>query len=291
MFDCTPPIAPAPLIQSAAFEAALRACGEAPVRLDCGTLMLRRKLWGVPVAMLPRAPMTDPARTLAHARDLTRGPVLVSPLTPLALSVHGALPMVSPASQALISLQTDTGAMRAALHGKWRNRLKHGEKAGLRVQCHPLPRRSDHWLLHADAAQQRERGYRSVPVPLTLGYAATTPRAAILFEAFQGPDPVAALLILRHGATATYHIGHTTHAGRAVSAHTLLMWTAMCWCADHGHHWLDLGLIQTGTAAGLARFKLGTGAHVRSLGGTWLHWPPLRALRGLAWLDRKTMFP
>ncbi|MGS4982034.1 GNAT family N-acetyltransferase [Pseudosulfitobacter pseudonitzschiae] len=119
----------------------------------------------------------------------------------------------------------------------------------------------------------------------------TTARAAILFEAFQGADPVAALLILRHGTTATYHIGHTTTAGRAASAHTLLMWTAMCWCAGHGHQWLDLGLVETQRNAGLARFKLGTGADVVPLGGTWVHWPPLRPLRRLTWLDRKAMIP
>lgn len=291
MFDCAPTMPPMPLMQSAAFEAALRACGQRPVRLSCGTLMLRRTVAGLPVAMLPRATLSDPARTLSLARKITGAPILLSPAQPADLSVHGALPLISPAQQAVISLNADPDVMRANLHGKWRNRLKHAEKAGLRVRHHPMPRRTDHWLLQADAAQQRARRYRNWPVPLTLGFAATTPRAAIVFEAFRGADPVAALLILRHGDTATYHIGHTTTAGRAASAHTLLMWTAMCWCARHGHHWLDLGLIDTRHAAGLARFKLGTGADVMPLGGTWLHWPPLRPFRKLTWLDRKAMIP
>ncbi len=291
MFDCAPPLCPTPLMQSAAFEAALRACGQRPVRLSCGTLMLRRKVAGLPVAMLPRAVLSDPARTLSLARKVTRAPLLISPARPADLSLYGALPLISPAQQAVISLNADPDVMRGHLHGKWRNRLKHAEKAGLRVQHHPMPRRTDHWLLQADVAQQRTRRYRNWPVPLTLGFAATTPRAAILFEAFQGADPVAALLILRHGDTATYHIGHTTAAGRAASAHTLLMWTAMCWCARHGHHWLDLGLVDTRHTAGLARFKLGTGAQVMPLGGTWLHWPPLQPLRRLTWLDRRMMTP
>lgn len=291
MFDCALPLCPTPLMQSAAFEAALRACGQLPVRLSCGTLMLRRKVAGLPVAMLPRAALPDPALTLSLAREITRAPLLMSPARPTDLSAQGALPLVSPARQAILALQPDSDAMRAKLHQKWRNRLKHGEKAGLQVRHHPLPWRRDHWLLQADTAQQRARGYSNWPVPLTLGFAATTPRAAILFEAFQGADPVAALLILRHGTTATYHIGHTTAAGRAASAHTLLMWTAMRWCADHGHDWLDLGLVETQRNAGLARFKLGTGADVVPLGGTWVHWSPLRPLRRLTWLDRKAMIP
>lgn len=289
MFDFSSEFAPTPLMQSAGVEAALRSCGQSPLRLDCGTLMLRRRVCGVPVTMLPRARMEDAAATLVLARKMTRGPLILSPGAPMDLSAHGALPLISPAHQAIVGLHHDTDAMRAALHGKWRNRLKHGEKSGLRVRYRALPGRADHWLLRADARQQRTRGYRSWPVPLTLGFAATGPRAAMLFEAFLGKTPVAAILILRHGDTATYHIGHTTDAGRANSAHTLLMWTAMRWCAEHGHRWLDLGLISTVGTPGLARFKLGTGADVMPLGGTWLHWPPLCPLRRLARLDRNAM--
>jgi len=116
------------------------------------------------------------------------------------------------------------------------------------------------------------------------------PGQAKLFTAFDGRDPVAQMLFLRHGGGATYHIGHTTGRGRALSAHNLLLWNAMCWLAAKGHRRLDLGLISTDKAAGLARFKLATGATARALGGTWLWWPPLgRALRPLAALDRRAM--
>jgi hypothetical protein len=39
---------------------------------------------------------------------------------------------------------------------------------------------------------------------------------------------------------------------------------------------LDLGSVDTVSAPGLARFKLGAGAQVKSLGGTWLHLPGFR---------------
>jgi hypothetical protein len=38
---------------------------------------------------------------------------------------------------------------------------------------------------------------------------------------------------------------------------------------------LDLGTVDTENAPGLARFKIGSGAQIRSLGGTWLRIPGL----------------
>ena len=77
-----------------------------------------------------------------------------------------------------------------------------------------------------------------------------------------------------------------------MSAHNLLMWRAALWLARQGHRRLDLGPIDTANAPGLARFKLGIGAHARRLGGTWGWWPPLGSLLGpLAALDRARMGP
>ena len=53
---------------------------------------------------------------------------------------------------------------------------------------------------------------------------------------------------------------------------------------------LELGQVDTEKAAGLARFKLGTGATLRPLGGSWIWWPPLgKLLSPLRLLDRKAM--
>ncbi|MEY8843073.1 GNAT family N-acetyltransferase, partial [Cribrihabitans sp. XS_ASV171] len=82
-------------------------------------------------------------------------------------------------------------------------------------------------------------------------------------------------LILIHGQSATYHVAHTTQQGRATSAHNLLLWEAATWLAARGLTRLDLGPVETEHSPGLARFKLGTGARARALGGTWLLWPPL----------------
>jgi hypothetical protein len=51
------------------------------------------------------------------------------------------------------------------------------------------------------------------------------------------------------------------------------MWRAMTHFAGLGVRMLDLGLIDTERAAGLARFKLGAGARPLALGATSLNAP------------------
>ena len=84
-----------------------------------------------------------------------------------------------------------------------------------------------------------------------------------------GPATVAGMLFLRHGRSATYHIGWSNADGKRGGAHNLLMWRAMQGLKAAGVRWLDLGGIATDHGIGLARFKLGTGATVRQLSGTY----------------------
>ncbi|MGR3759093.1 GNAT family N-acetyltransferase [Roseobacteraceae bacterium NS-SX3] len=284
------------LPQSHEFARALAACGRAPLVLDRmhGTVVLRRRLpGGIQVAMVNRAEIRKPLRLLEMLQEegLRRTPVILAPESPApGLARYGAVPLMSPAHVALLELSPCAGTRRAALHQKWRNRLKHGEAQGLRLTRQTLPDDPGHWLFAADAAQQGQRGYRSWPAGLTLAFARENPGKAKLFQAWEGHEPVAAVLILCHGEGATYHIAHSTARGKQLSAHNLLMWQAMSWLASKGCRRLDLGVINTEDAAGLARFKLGTGARLHRLGGTWGYWPPLgRLLAPLAALDRRLM--
>ncbi|MQQ07370.1 GNAT family N-acetyltransferase [Epibacterium sp. SM1979] len=284
------------LPQSDEFAKALRLSGQTPLRLDRmqDMIVLRRKFWGrIPVAMINRADLTKPARLLEILQEegMPRTPVLLSPERPTPeLARLGALPLMTPASVAVLDLGGTRADLRARLQQKWRNRLNAAENANLRVTRQNMPIDPDHWLLRADSALQQTRGYRSWPTALTLAYAQSNPGQAKLFQAHLGNDIVAGVLILTHGDRATYHIAHSTEAGKAQNAHNLLMWSAMEWLAAKGCHSLDLGVINTEDAEGLARFKLGTGAELRKLGGTWLFWPPLgRRLAPLARLDLNLM--
>ncbi|MFY0309276.1 GNAT family N-acetyltransferase [Leisingera sp. D0M16] len=287
---------PRALQQSPEFARALRACGQAPVTLPQlqDMLVLQQRLpGGLPLAMMNRAVIPDPEalREALQAHALGRTPLILSPETRTPdLARIGAVPLMSPAHAALLDLSGTPDQRRAALHQKWRNRLKHGESQNLRLTRQNLPHDPLHWLFEADAKQQGTRSYRSWPIGLTLAYAQQNKGQAKLFQAFEGKEAVAAVLILLHGTGATYHMAHTTARGKQLSAHNLLLWETASWLAAKGIRQLDLGLINTEDAPGLARFKLGTGARLRRLGGTWGWWPPLgRLLRPLAALDRRLM--
>lgn len=287
-----------PLPQTPEFLTALRATGLTPMVLNqmADTVVLRRKLWNrLDVAMINRAEIYAPQRLLQVLQEqgLRRTPVVISPERPVPDLAHfGALPLMGPAYRATLPLPESARERRAALHQKWRNRLHHAEHQTLRITRQSMPRKGDHWLLQADARQQRSRGYQGWPADLTLAYVRENPGKAKLFQAFDGNEAVAGMLILRHGDRATYHISHTTERGKRLSAHNLLMWEVMGYLAARGCQDLDLGIINTEDAAGLARFKLGTGARLAPLGGTWLFWPPMgRLLAPLARLDRALMDP
>lgn len=282
-----------PVQQHPAFAAALTRIGRPPLELS-GLVLLRRRFAGVPVAMLTRF---DPDRADALPRVLSQArlggcPLVLAPDGPCpTLAEMGAVPLVSPVTVAELDIGAPLADLRRNLSGKWRNRLKAAEASGLTVTDRPMPLDPGHWLLRADAAQGRQRGYRGWPPALVLAFAAANPgKARLLTATDRQGEEVAAMLILRHGRVATYQMGHSTEKGRDLAAHNLLMWTAVEHMARAGCRRLDLGLANGEDAAGLLHFKLGTGAKLRRLGGTWGWWPPLgQLLRPLGRLDRKLM--
>lgn len=272
------------LQQSSEFLATLKLAGLDHRVLQDGTLVQKQRSFGIPLALISRAYL-DWSRLDLSAVGLSRHIVLINAETqdnsPARL---GAIPLISPATIAELPL---TGNLRAGLRQKWRNRLAKVERSDIRITRQNMPNQIDHWLLQAC---DRDRRYRHWPSRLTLAYLQANPGKAKLFTAHLGNAQVAAMLFLHHGNSCTYHLGHTTQAGRAFSAHTLLLWHAIQYFAQKGCKLMDLGVISTEEAPGLARFKLGTGAQGRKLGGTWVWWPPLGQLAApLAFWDRRLM--
>lgn len=183
------------------------------------------------------------------------------------------LPLVTPVCLAELALGREPGAMRAAMHGKWRNHLARAERAGLKTAL-TIPTADDlAWLLTLDRAQARARGCRGLPPAFLGAWAAQKGPPMRLWTARQGAETVAAMLFLDHPPGVTYQIGWTGAAGRAACAHHLLLWQAIRHFGRNGRRRLDLGPLDTVTAPGLARFKLGAGARPRWLGATGLVLP------------------
>lgn len=260
-----------PLMQDPAFAEALKSCGQEPIVLPGGQLLLQRRILGLPVLMLPRAsPPHDLARQLSDL-GLHRHPVILSPDHPC--PVPPAFCLARPRDLILLDLPRDNAEARARLHPKWRNQLKSAEKRAIHIVESALPGNPHHPLLQLEASQARQRGYLNWPPALTAAFARAAPQQTLLITAGIGSRAVAHMLFLRHGDRATYLIGHTTAEGRAACAHNLLLWRGTRRLAAEGVRRVELGLVQA-KSPGLNRFKLRTGARRQPTGGSWLYWRP-----------------
>lgn len=259
-----------PLQQSPEFAACLNALGQTAKRAETG-LIIRRKL-----PLIGETGLTSratPTCTEALRRDRRAGLRLINADSRCDKVVRAAgfRQIFTPGHIALLDLRRD---LLRGLHPKWRNRLRKAQSSDLRSLVSAWDGRP-HWLLEREAEQQRSRRYRAYPPAFSTCYAKVNPGRALIVEIRAPDDPVAAMLFLCHGTDATYQTGWTSARGRRLSAHNLASFTAMTQLRDRGIRWLDLGLIDTERNPGLARFKLGTGAALHRLGGTWLAVPGL----------------
>ncbi|MBE3638757.1 GNAT family N-acetyltransferase [Mangrovicoccus algicola] len=237
-------------------------------------LVARGPVWTAPAG--PREAAEACADLAAQLRRRCRG-VILTP-DPVAgtdpLEGSGLLKMVTGGVQARLDLTGSAAARMARQHGKWRNRLRRAQEAGLEITHGPLPADPDHWLLRREALQARSRGYRRLPHAFALAWRRQNGAAsARVFTASYGGMPVAGMLFLLHGAAASYHIGWSGPLGRRTGAHALLLWEASTWLARRGHDWAELGALDTLSAPGLARFKLGSGARPVAVGASWMTAP------------------
>lgn len=232
-------------------------------------------LGGQGLRVLNRGPVWEPEVTDAalRRRALRRlaglgWPLLATPDD--RLEGFGLVPLVTPRHHAIWDLRPSPEALRAGLWGKWRNRLAGAERAGLSVGIS----RDPGWILGAEAEQQRSRRYRNLPIPFIEAWARVGPEYLRAFEMRDsGGVPVAGMLFLRHGHFATYQTGWIGVAGRRCGAHQLLLWHAAVSLRASGVEQIDLGAVDSLDGAGRMRFKLGTGATIRSLGATCLVLP------------------
>ncbi len=236
-----------------------------------------RQAGALRVGLISRGPvwMDRPADLAASLAAIRRSfartglPVLLA--TPE--TGRAGLPLMTPACMAELALASEPAEMRARMKGKWRNRLVRAEQAGLRVSV-TVPAAGDLDRLCAlDGARGRARGYRGLPRAFLGAWAGTKGPPMRLFTARADGGAIAEMLFLDHAPGATYQIGWSDDAGRAAGAHHLLLWRAMRHFARAGRRRLDLGMLDTEAAPGLARFKLGTGAVPRWLGATGLILP------------------
>lgn len=169
-----------------------------------------------------------------------------------------------------IVLTQDEDTLRAALDGKWRNRLVAAEKSDLKFTSAGQKPGQYQWLLDEERKQRNKKGYHGLPPELVELWQDDKARAKgadkraglRIFRADLRKDAAGAMMFLTHGAMATYHIGWSSDDGRKAGAHNLILWNAMLALKAEGYSVLDLGGVNTASGAGIARFKLGTGGEI-----------------------------
>ncbi|MFU1476674.1 GNAT family N-acetyltransferase [Roseovarius sp. C7] len=195
---------------------------------------------------------------------------LISPAHPDDLPRSSAIRLTAPGADYALALSDKPDDMLAAMHGKWRNRLRRAQRDDLPLHHRAFDPLRDKPLLELENLQRTARGYTALPAAFTLGWARAAPRTARLFLAGDPSDPLAFMLVLRHGTAASYHLGWSGPRGRQLSAHNLLLWSAMTHLAATGTTTLSLGPTSPRHPAGLHRFKTGTGAQIRRIEPTYL---------------------
>lgn len=160
--------------------------------------------------------------------------------------------------------------LRRNLNPKWRGHLNKAERQNLSVEWDGqgtlLP-----WFLAGYQQDKTERKYDG-PSARTLSVIARaflSRKSAYIGRASLDGEPLAGVLIMCHGKSATYQAGWTTQAGRECCAHHLLLWEALRRLKEREIDDFDLGGINETQSKGVKTFKEGLGGALVQTPGLW----------------------
>ncbi len=162
-----------------------------------------------------------------------------------------------------VDISKNLDVLRKKLKPKWRNKLNKSEKHGLDVVWSD---KGEHfpWLIQKYTEDKALRKYDG-PAPRSiaaLAYQFSRGQNMLIGAALLEGEPIAAILIFNHGASATYQIGYTSEVGRQKCAHHLLLWTAMEQLKERNINDFDLGGVNDESAKGVKTFKEGLGGQL-----------------------------
>ncbi|UTW55374.1 peptidoglycan bridge formation glycyltransferase FemA/FemB family protein [Kordiimonas sp. SCSIO 12610] len=189
------------------------------------------------------------------------------------LNAAGYKKVMTGFSTAWVDLRPDEKTIRMSLKGKWRNQLKKAENSDIQIAVGGRKPHQYSWLLEQESEQRSSRGYQATPLGLVPAYVDTVKNSAdavVSVIASSKKTKIAGALFLLHGNSATYHIGWAGNDARDLNAQNLVLWHGILTLRERGIRFLDLGGLNTADLAGIARFKLGTGASPVTLAGAYI---------------------
>ena len=239
----------------------LASCARGPVWSRDASGDVRRKFYRLIKRTLPAKPW----RAVLFSPDSTADEMVEPEWSGMSRVMTGY-------ATATLDLRRPLPELRARMTSKWRNRLHKSESdPGLHVSVQPSIRQCEALLSH-EASQRLARGFHGLPLGFVRAYIqshAQPEKAHVMAWTHQQQETTASMLVLLHGASATYHMGWANETGRKSNAHNLLLWRLIEYLKGHGIEQLDLGGINTSDLPGITRFKLGCGAEPRLLAGTY----------------------
>ena len=169
-----------------------------------------------------------------------------------------------------LDLTQDGETLRANLHGSWRRSLRKAEASNLTIEWDTngmsLP-----WVLKYYQLDKKKRGYEGPDLPIitALSNSFAAEGKLLVGMAMLDNKPVAAILVLMHGRSATYQIGWSTEDGRKYCAHHVLLWRVLNELKTKDIKDFDLGGVNDDSAKSLKRFKSGMGGTLSELAGLY----------------------
>ncbi|MFP4387130.1 MAG: GNAT family N-acetyltransferase, partial [Alphaproteobacteria bacterium] len=127
------------------------------------------------------------------------------------------------------------------------------------------------WLMKQYLRDKSVRKYDgpSLKTMLALGESFSRGKNMMIGCALLDNNPIAGILLLIHGSSATYQIGYTSGAGRENRAHYVLLWAAIEQLKKQNVQELDLGGVNAKDAEGVMRFKKRMGRKIEKTLGLY----------------------
>ena len=160
--------------------------------------------------------------------------------------------------------------LHRGLRKSWRQSLTKAQASALEIvwdtSTKALPLHLTRY--HADKQAKAYSG-PDVPVVQALARGCAQTGDLLLGTAMLDKQPIAGIMILCHGRSATYQIGWSEGKGRATCAHHRLLWEGALTLKAAGITDLDLGGTNETTAKAIKTFKRGLGGQAQTLAGLY----------------------
>ncbi len=272
----------------------LAAVADDGARVAAAQVLVRRSLAGS-LAYVPRGPACapcDPAWSALRWAIRQRLPGLVAlrfephwpeePATRAWLREQGLrpAPAVQPPSTVRIDLRAGDEALLAAMKQKWRYNIRLAERRGVTVRRGSQIDLETFYALLCETARRDAFAIRPAEYYRAVWHELA--EAGRLYLAERGAEPLAAILVVHFGGTATYLYGASAGNGREHMPNHLLQWQAMRWARQEGLTVYDLwgipDAIGQAVLAGSAADDVPVGS-----GGLWGVWGFKRGFGGTVW--------